>query len=143
MITRLRRMFTRHPVSDDELSALVDGMLPAARQATVTSHTEACEACRHKLAELRRTTPAPAAMRLVHGDFALDNVLIDDAGNLSVIDWACGDAGDPRIDVALALQTQPETELTADELRAFYEGYGGPAVDAGTRRWFEQLYDFF
>jgi anti-sigma factor RsiW len=55
-------MFTRHPVSDDELSALVDGMLPAARQATVTSHTEACEACRHKLGELRTVKAVLAAM---------------------------------------------------------------------------------
>ena len=102
-----------------------------------------CDGTPELLAELRRTTPAPVPKRLVHGDFALDNVLIDDAGNLSVIDWACGDAGDPRIDVALALQTKPETELSDDELRAFYAGYDGPAVDAGTRRWFEELYDFF
>jgi aminoglycoside phosphotransferase (APT) family kinase protein len=102
-----------------------------------------CDGTPEMLAELRRTIPSPAANRLIHGDCALDNVLIDDAGDLSVIDWACGDAGDPCIDIALALQTKPETELTADELRAFYESYGGPAVDADTRRWFEELYDFF
>jgi aminoglycoside phosphotransferase (APT) family kinase protein len=102
-----------------------------------------CDGTPEMLAELRRTTPAPAAKRLVHGDFALDNVLIDDAGNLRVIDWACGDAGDPRIDIALALQTKPETELTEPELLAFCEGYDAPAPDAATRRWFEQLYDFF
>jgi anti-sigma factor RsiW len=55
-------MFTRHPVSDDELSAFVDGMLPAARRAAVTSHAEACEVCRQKLGELRSVKAVLAAM---------------------------------------------------------------------------------
>jgi len=102
-----------------------------------------CDGTPELLAELRRCTPPPAAEHLIHGDLALDNVLIDGAGSLSLIDWACGDAGDPRIDVALALQTKPETELANAELVAFYEAYGGQQLDHGTRRWFELLYDFF
>jgi hypothetical protein len=62
VITRLKRMLSRHPVSDAELSALVDGMLPPARRAAVTGHSEACDACRQKLAELRTLKAVLAAM---------------------------------------------------------------------------------
>ncbi len=102
-----------------------------------------CDGSAELLAELARAPPAPVPEALVHGDLALDNVLVDTTGELGLVDWSQGDSGDPRTDVALALQTLPETELTQDEQRAFYEGYGGAPLDEYTRRWFEQLYDFF
>jgi aminoglycoside phosphotransferase (APT) family kinase protein len=124
---------------------------PFARRPEWTSRTLAearrnlgwCDGTPELLAELRRAPPPPMAECLIHGDLALDNVLIDDAGNLSLIDWAGGTCGDPRYDIALALQTKPETELADEERLAFYSGYGAPELDGDTRRWFELLYEFF
>jgi aminoglycoside phosphotransferase (APT) family kinase protein len=80
---------------------------------------------------------------LIHGDLALDNVLVTAEDGLSLIDWPGGGQGDPRHDIALGLQTKPEFELGERELAAFYEGYGGAPVDSATRDWFVDLYDFF
>jgi hypothetical protein len=41
------------------------------------------------------------------------------------------------------LNTEPEIELGEIELAAFFEGYGGAPLDRSTRRWFEDLYEFF
>ena len=70
---------------------------------------------------------------LIHGDLALDNVLVDAHGALSLIDWADGGSGDPRHDVALALQTKPEFELSTDALDAFCTGYGAAVRSIRTR----------
>jgi aminoglycoside phosphotransferase (APT) family kinase protein len=79
----------------------------------------------------------------MHGDLALDNVLVDGHGSLSLIDWADGGPGDPRHDVALALQTKPELELSTGALDAFAAGYGAAVPNAETRDWFVRLYDYF
>jgi aminoglycoside phosphotransferase (APT) family kinase protein len=102
-----------------------------------------CDGSAELLAELERSAPAPVPEVLIHGDLALDNVLIDEAGELGLVDWSQGGPGDPRTDVALALQTLPEAVLTHDEQDAFYDGYGQAPLDEYTRRWFEQLYEFF
>jgi aminoglycoside phosphotransferase (APT) family kinase protein len=106
-------------------------------------HLSWCDGTPELLARLERSRPPAVQERLIHGDLALDNVLIDDSGAMSLIDWSDGGSGDCRSDVALALQTEPETVLTAVELDAFYAGYGEPPLAIETRRWFEQLYEFF
>ena len=80
---------------------------------------------------------------LIHGDMALDNVLVDEHGALHLIDWAGGGSGDPRHDIALALETKPEFELSGEVLDAFYAGYGAAPLDEQTRDWFVRLYDYF
>ena len=95
------------------------------------------------LATGSRPRPLPVPETLIHGDLSLDNVLIDARGSLHLIDWADGGAGDPRHDIALALQTKPELGLPAEALRAFFEGYGSAPVDEATRDWFVRLYDYF
>jgi aminoglycoside phosphotransferase (APT) family kinase protein len=102
-----------------------------------------CDGSPELLADLRRRRPAPARESLIHGDFTLENVLLDEDERLSVIDWSGGAQGDPRCDVALALQTEPEFPLGEMELSAFFEGYGGVPFDWTSRRWFEDLYEFF
>lgn len=102
-----------------------------------------CDGNAELLERLRRTRPPTVAEVLIHGDTALDNVLIADDGQLSLIDWATGDSGDFRCDIALALQSEPETTFVDEELRAFYDGYAGLPVDPATRKWFEELWDFF
>lgn len=102
-----------------------------------------CDGTAAGLAELERSRPAAASERLIHGDLSLDNVLVDYRGELALIDWADGGSGDPRHDLALALQTKPELELSADALAAFFAGYGTAPLDAATRDWFVRLYDYF
>ena len=102
-----------------------------------------CDGTAADLAELLRSQPAAWPEALIHGDMALDNVLVDEQGALHLIDWAGGGSGDPRHDIALALDTMPELELSAVVLDAFYAGYGIAALDAETRDWFVRLYNHF
>ena len=102
-----------------------------------------CDGTAAGLAELEASRPAAVRETLIHGDLALDNVLVDEHGALSLVDWADGGLGDPRHDLALALQTKPELDLSADALASFFAGYGTPALDEATRDWFVRLYDFF
>jgi len=102
-----------------------------------------CDGTAAGLAELERSRPAPVTETLIHGDLALDNVLIDERGELSLIDWADGGSGDPRHDVALALDMKPELELSRQALDAFFSSYGSAALDEPTRDWFVRLYDCF
>lgn len=52
----------RHPVRDEDLSALLDGALDVARRARVEAHVETCDACRVALDELRAVRVALAAL---------------------------------------------------------------------------------
>jgi anti-sigma factor RsiW len=54
--------FRRHPVSEEELSAQLDGRLPAVRAANVTAHLEACSSCRGAMAELESVRRLVAAL---------------------------------------------------------------------------------
>ena len=102
-----------------------------------------CDGTAELLADLHRRRLQPVPEVLIHGDLALDNVLITSDGAMSFIDWSDGDQGDPRYDLALALQTEPEIQLSDMEETAFFEGYGIAPIDRITRRWFEDLYEFF
>lgn len=95
------------------------------------------------LQTLGDTRPLAMPEVLIHGDLALDNVLIDESGRLSLIDWSGGDSGDYRNDIALALQTESEITLMEEEVLAFYKGYGCAPLGRDTRHWFELLYEFF
>jgi aminoglycoside phosphotransferase (APT) family kinase protein len=102
-----------------------------------------CEGSAELLAHLDATRPTPQPEVMIHGDLALDNVLIDRDGGMSVIDWSGGDLGDARYDVSLALATEPEIQLRETEMAAFFDGYGGRPLDLATMRWFVNLYEFF
>ena len=49
---------------------------------------------------LRRNTPPPAAPVLVHGDFRLGNLIVNETGLAAVLDWELAHIGDPREDIA-------------------------------------------
>jgi aminoglycoside phosphotransferase (APT) family kinase protein len=102
-----------------------------------------CDGTPAGLVELEGSRPLPVPQRLIHGDLALDNVLVDADGKLSLIDWADSGPGDPRHDIALALQTKPEGALTAAAVDAFFTGYGAAPLDDRIRDWFVRLYDYF
>ncbi len=55
-------------------------------------------------ARLSAGVPAESAAGIVHGDFRLDNVLVDDRDRMAaVIDWEMATLGDPLTDLALML----------------------------------------
>lgn len=129
---------TAVPIDLRSESPWVDRMLAEARE-----NLTWCDGTVELLADLRHRRPEPVPEALIHGDLALDNVLVAAEDAMSLIDWSGGAQGDPRCDLALALQTEPEIKLGEIELAAFFEGYGGVPVDRATRRWFEDLYEFF
>jgi aminoglycoside phosphotransferase (APT) family kinase protein len=102
-----------------------------------------CDGSEQLLAHLEMTRPGSWPEVLIHGDLALDNVLIDDSGSLGLIDWSGGDLGDPRYDISLALATEPEIPLRDLDIAAFFDGYGCTPLDVTTMHWFISLYEFF
>jgi aminoglycoside phosphotransferase (APT) family kinase protein len=51
-----------------------------------------------------RLPPDPERPAIVHGDYKLDNVMLDDAGRVvAVFDWEMSALGDPLVDVGIAL----------------------------------------
>jgi aminoglycoside phosphotransferase (APT) family kinase protein len=77
------------------------------------------EGSQKELEEMKQIRPALLASTFIHGDLFLDNVLTDGNEITGLIDWAFGDAGDPRYDLVLALH-----ELAVSERAFFFEGYG-------------------
>lgn len=126
------------PIGLRSESPWIDRMLAEAQQ-----NLAWCDGTAELLADLHRRRPEPVPEVLIHGDLALDNVLVAAGDTMSLIDWSGGAQGDPRCDLTLALQTEPEIELDEFELAAFFESYGGAPLDRETRRWFEDLYEFF
>ncbi|MFC6707121.1 phosphotransferase family protein [Flexivirga alba] len=65
---------------------------------------------------LAAAVPESAPSGIVHGDFRLDNVLMDTHDRpAAVIDWEMATLGDPRLDLALMLVYQRRARLVADE----------------------------
>ena len=51
------------------------------------------------LAWLKSNAPTPLAPVLVHGDFRLGNLIVDEGGLRAVLDWELAHIGDPREDI--------------------------------------------
>jgi aminoglycoside phosphotransferase (APT) family kinase protein len=89
--------------------------------------------------------PLPVPNVIVHGDFRLGNVIIDEQGLAAVLDWELAHLGDPAEDMGwLSVRAwrfggkQPVAGLGtyADLLRA-YEEAGGPAISESRIHWWE------
>jgi aminoglycoside phosphotransferase (APT) family kinase protein len=66
------------------------------------SYTRDLPAAEELHARLAADIPSESATGIVHGDFRLDNVLVDDRDRLTaVIDWEMATLGDPLTDLAL------------------------------------------
>lgn len=89
-----------------------------------------------------RPKPEDAPQTLIHGDFTIDNVLFSDGRVTGIIDWAGGDVGDRRFDLAVALEARPGLFTPVDKV-SFYEGYGGLSIDDDDYMFFTDLNKFF
>lgn len=64
---------------------------------------------------LEAAMPAEQEVRLIHGDYRLDNTIVDDAGAVrAVLDWELCSVGDPLADlgILLAYWSQPGEDVT-------------------------------
>ncbi len=95
------------------------------------------------LKQLGRNDLPKVEATFIHGDFNLDNVLMNNNRLAGIIDWPGGGYGDPRYDIALALAGDSEIQLTSEEVRAFYTGYGGERISEEEIKYFLNLYEFF
>jgi aminoglycoside phosphotransferase (APT) family kinase protein len=95
--------------------------------------------------EAHRPPPGPSAV--VHGDFRLGNLIVDEAGLAAVVDWELVHVGDPMEDLGwLCVKSWrfgsplPVAGVgTYDELFASYAAASGQPVDAEVVRWWEVL----
>ncbi len=64
---------------------------------------------------------------LIHGDLHSENILMDDAGRIGVIDWSTAAIDDPRVDLAqtYVLEATQGRPRTAERVRASYEQRSG------------------
>ena len=64
------------------------------------------------VAYLDANVPAQGEGTIVHGDFRLDNLLVDDDDQVTaVLDWEMSTLGDPLTDVAVMLAYQQLAEV--------------------------------
>lgn len=87
---------------------------------------------------LERNLPPPAAPRLIHGDFRLGNLLVEQGRLTGVLDWELAHLGDPHEDLAYGCMTvwrftrpdRPAFGLgSVAALAAAYTEAGGAAFD--------------
>lgn len=96
---------------------------------------------------LERNRPNSQRRALVHGDFRLGNVMVDDAGLAAVLDWELAHVGDPLEDLGwLCVRAwrfgspHPVAGLGSyDELLAAYRHESGIDVAAAEVLWWEVL----
>lgn len=70
----------------------------------VASHSRELPAAEELHRLLSEDVPAESAAGILHGDFRLDNLLLDDADQVTaVLDWEMATLGDPLTDLALML----------------------------------------
>ncbi len=96
---------------------------------------------------LERHRPATTRRTVVHGDFRLGNLLVDEDGLTAVLDWELAHLGDPVEDLGWfairAWRFGRPGEVAGlgsiDELVAAYEGAGGEPVDRDALQWWQVL----
>lgn len=95
--------------------------------------------------EAHRPPPGPSAV--VHGDFRLGNLIVDETGLAAVVDWELAHVGDPMEDLGwLCVKSWrfgsplPVAGVgTYDDLFASYAAASDRPVDAAVVRWWEVL----
>ena len=80
---------------------------------------------------LDRNVPAnDATPVLVHGDFNVHNVLVDEGRITGVLDWECSNIGAPEQDLAY-IRPIISQHIDWDRFIDHYEGSGGRTIDRG------------
>lgn len=132
----------RGPVPKELLSGepWLDWMLQCAAKHLRNYQVDGDSDLLHRLVAER---PDPVQPCLIHGDYALDNILVSDGKVTGVIDWGWAACGDPRFDLAIATHRKPEAFGGAADFDAFYDGYSGRRLAKEEEEYFVRLYEFF
>ncbi len=97
---------------------------------------------------LKANSPEPLPTVLVHGDFRLGNLMIDEQGLVAVLDWELAHLGDPREDIAWICVNswrfgQSQNRVGGfgqlDELLATYNDKTGLSLTSKDIDWWEML----
>jgi aminoglycoside phosphotransferase (APT) family kinase protein len=97
---------------------------------------------------LQDNAPKPLPPVLVHGDFRLGNIMVDETGLASVLDWELAHLGDPREDIAWMCVNswrfgQSENRLggfgDVEALLSAYAEAGGASFTPADIDWWEIL----
>ncbi|WP_240136557.1 phosphotransferase family protein [Streptomyces sp. MUM 178J] len=79
-------------------------------------------------AALGRTLPRSPAPTVIHGDYRLDNVLIDEGDRITaVLDWEMSTLGDPLTDLGLLAMYSTPLELASSPVSTTAEAPGHPS----------------
>jgi aminoglycoside phosphotransferase (APT) family kinase protein len=118
-------------------------------EATIDEIGEPLPAVEAGLRWLRLNPPPPPPREcLVHGDFRLGNLIVDESGLAAVIDWELCHSGDPAEDIGWVCVRSwrfgnddlPVAGVGAlDELLAAYEAAGGEPPSMERIRWWEAM----
>jgi aminoglycoside phosphotransferase (APT) family kinase protein len=93
---------------------------------------------------LLQRRPAPGGTAVVHGDFRLGNLIVDESGLAAVLDWELVHRGDPLEDLGwfcvrawrFGEDDRPAGGLgSIEDFVACYERAGGARVDRDALRW--------
>ena len=92
--------------------------------------------------------PPPGGTAIVHGDFRMGNLMVDESGLAAVLDWELVHRGDPLEDLGwfcvrawrFGEDDHPAGGLgSIEDLVASYERAGGAPVDRDALRWWQVL----
>ncbi len=95
---------------------------------------------------LEKNRPPNVERKILHGDFRIGNMLIDDNGIKAVLDWECAHLGDPMEDLGWLCTPawrfghldKPVGGIgERQELFEAYEAAGGQQVNLAAVRWWE------
>ena len=136
------------PVAElDFLADSADSCDPLAAQiARYDSYGEHHPAIDLGIRWLERNRPPQRPARLVHGDYRVGNLILNEQGIVGVLDWECTHHGSPAEDfgwVCLRSWRFGNVDLPVggmgprEDLHAAYRANGGEPVDADEVRWWE------
>jgi aminoglycoside phosphotransferase (APT) family kinase protein len=98
--------------------------------------------------ELERERPDTGGRALVHGDFRMGNLLVDEHGLTGVLDWELAHTGDPIEDLGwlcvpawrFSRPERPAAGLgTREQLLGAYSSHAGATVDPAALAWWELM----
>lgn len=99
---------------------------------------------RELLDKLKSCQPEEIEYTLIHGDFTIDNVIVNGDSVVGVIDWGGAAYGDPRYDIALAIRPKLNAFDNEIDKCLFFEAYRLRVISQREYEYFaDGLYQFF